>query len=126
MGVGDHCREIVPDWNIDGFNVDDVVVFGAHRPCPSLAIELTEPAISITSNGNRVEHEAGQVVHLDVGQESLKRGLCKADPSPGDLLKITLDGLVERPNGTSKQFEIKIARRDAVDSEESDIAVIEF
>jgi hypothetical protein len=81
--------------------------------CPSITIELTEPADSINSKGDRVAHDEGEVVQLDVAQESLKRALRAADPSPGDLVKITLENLVKRPNGIGKEFGIKIARRAA-------------
>lgn len=82
-------------------------------PCPSITIELTETADSINSKGQQVEHDVGEVVQLDVAQESLKRALRTANPSPGDLVKITLENLVKRPNGIGKEFGIKIARQAA-------------
>lgn len=82
------------------------------RACPSITIELIEPADSISSKG-RARHDAGEVVQLDVAQESLKRALRAADPSPGDLLKITLENLVQRPSGIGKEFGVKIARQAA-------------
>lgn len=80
------------------------------KACPSITVELTEPAVSMNGKGERAEHDAGEVVQLDVGQESLKRALRVADPSPGDLVKITLMALVKRPGGTGKEFGVKIAR----------------
>jgi hypothetical protein len=61
----------------------------AGEPCPQLSIEL---------------------VVLNAGQVSLKRAVKAADPKSGDLIKITLSNLVKTPNGTVKEFDIKIAR----------------
>jgi hypothetical protein len=87
--------------------------------CPSITVELIEPAVSISGKG-RAQHDKGEVVQLDVAQESLKRALRTADPSPGDLVKITLDRLAKRPNGVGKEFGIKIARQ-AVVTEVADL-----
>ena len=99
--IGQHVTGKVLDYGTDtgrDFN---------KNVCPSITIELTESALSINSQGDRVEHDAGETVRLDVGQESLKRALHEADPSPGDLVEITLENLVKRPNGTGKEFGIK-------------------
>jgi hypothetical protein len=78
--------------------------------CPSAAIELTEKAASFTKDGDRSEHQAGELVQLNAGQVSLKRALRAADPKPGDLVKITLINLAKTDRGTVKEFDIKIAR----------------
>lgn len=93
------------------------------KVCPSITIELTEPADSISGKG-QARHDEGEVVQLDVAQESMKRALRAANPSPGDLIKITLENLTKRPNGVSKEFGVKIARQssevEAVDLDDSD------
>jgi len=78
--------------------------------CPSATIELTENAASFNKDGDRSEHEAGSLVQLNAGQVSLRRALRAADPSPGDLVKITLVNLAKTDKGTVKEFDIKIAR----------------
>jgi hypothetical protein len=92
--------EYAPDGGTD---------FAGNR-CPSIAIELTEKAASVNKDGDRTDYDAGEIVQLNAGQVSLKRALRAADPSPGDLVKITLENLVKTTNGTVKEFGIKIAR----------------
>ena len=82
----------------------------AGDPCPSAAIELTEPAASYNKEGERTDFEAGTIIQLNAGQVSLKRALRAADPSPGDLVKITLANLAKTDKGTVKEFNIQIAR----------------
>jgi hypothetical protein len=84
--------------------------------CPLIAIELTEPAASINKEGVRTDLPTGEIVQLNAGQVSLKRALRAADPSPGDLVKITLENLVKTANGSVKEFGLKIARGAAVSS----------
>ena len=91
------------------FSHDGGTDFAGNR-CPSIAIELTEKAASINKEGDRTDYDAGEIVQLNAGQVSLKRALRAADPSPGDLVKITLDNLIKTANGTVKEFGIKIAR----------------
>jgi len=91
------------------FSHDGGTDFAGNR-CPTIAIELTEKAASVNKEGDRTEYPAGEIVQLNAGQVSLKRALRAADPSPGDLVKITLENLVKTPNGTVKEFGIKIAR----------------
>ncbi len=86
------------------------------NPCPTVAIELTEKAASINKEGERTDFDAGELVQLNAGQVSLKRALRAADPSPGDLVKITLESLVKTDKGTVKEFGIKIARGAGVSS----------
>ena len=102
--AGQHVTGKVLEYAIDG-GTD----FAGNR-CPSIAIELTEPAASINKEGERTDFDAGEIVQLNAGQVSLKRALRAADPSPGDLVKITLENLVKTSNGTVKEFGIKIAR----------------
>lgn len=102
--TGQHVTGKVIEYAIDG-GTD----FAGNR-CPSIAIELSEPAASINKEGERTDFPAGELVQLNAGQVSLKRALRAADPSPGDLVKITLENLVKTANGTAKEFGIKIAR----------------
>jgi len=101
---GQHVTGKVLEYSIDGgtdFN---------QNPCPTVAIELVEKAVSVNKEGERTTHEAGEIVQLNAGQVSLKRALRAADPSPGDLVKIELQSLAKTANGTVKEFGIKIAR----------------
>lgn len=107
---GQHVTGRVLEYAIDG-GTD----FAGNR-CPSVAIELTEPAASINKEGERTNFDEGEIVQLNAGQVSLKRALRAADPSTGDLVKITLENLVKTANGTVKEFGIKIARGAATSS----------
>lgn len=78
--------------------------------CPQLSVELIEPAASFTKEGQRTDFPAGELVVLNCGQASLKRAVRAADPSPGDLVKITFSGTFQAAKGTGKEFDIKIAR----------------
>ena len=113
---GQHVTGKVLEYAIDG-GTD----FAGNR-CPSIAIELTEPAASINKEGERTNFDAGEIVQLNAGQVSLKRALRAADPSPGDLVKITLDNLVKTANGTVKEFGIKIARGAGVTTKPAAVA----
>lgn len=106
--AGQHVTGRVVDYNPTGGNDFN------EQPCPQIAIELTEAAASINKEGERTNFEAGELVQLNAGQVSLKRALRAADPSPGDLVKITLSDLVRTSKGTVKEFSIKIARGAAV------------
>lgn len=80
------------------------------EPCPSLEIELTEPAASFDKNGNRTDYQPGEMVSLNCGQVSLKRAVRAAAVDPGDLIKLTLTGLEPGNKGTVKVFGVKVAR----------------
>ncbi len=102
--TGQHVTGKVVDYSIDG-GTD----FNGNR-CPQLAVELTEAAASFNKEGDRRDYDAGEMVNLTCGQASLKSAIRRADPSPGDLIKITLTEFAKTSNGTAKVFEIKIAR----------------
>jgi hypothetical protein len=108
--AGQHVTGRVVDYNLTGGNDFN------EQPCPQIAVELTEPAASINKEGERTDFEPGELVQLNAGQVSLKRALRAADPSPGDLVKITLSDLVKTAKGTVKEFSIKIARGAAVNT----------
>ena len=79
--------------------------------CPMLSIELTEKAASFNKEGERTDHEAGSLVNITAGQVKLKSVITRADPTPGDLIKVELTGVTKTANGnTLKEFDIKIAR----------------
>lgn len=80
------------------------------EPCPQLAVELIEPAASISKEGERTDYPAGELVVLNCGQVSLQRAVQVATLNNGDLVKITLSNLAKTQNGTVKEFEIKVAR----------------
>lgn len=80
------------------------------EPCPSLEIELTEPAASFDKNGTRTDYQPGEMVSLNCGQVSLKRAVRAAAVDPGDLIKLTLTGLEPGNKGTVKVFGVKVAR----------------
>jgi hypothetical protein len=92
-----------------GYQIDGGTDFGGN-PCPQLELELTEKSASFNKDGERTDFAAGELVQLTCGQVSLKRAVRKADPTPGDLVKIELQNLVKTANGTVKEFGIKIAR----------------
>ncbi len=79
--------------------------------CPALALDLIEPADSFTKSGERSTHEAGETVQINAGQVSLKRAVRKADPRPGDLVRIVLVNIAKLKGGrTVKEFAISVAR----------------
>lgn len=101
---GQHITGKVVDYSPEGgtdFN---------GNTCPSATIELTEAGASFNKDGDRTDFPVGELVQLNAGQVSLKRALRAADPSPGDLVKITLINLAKTDKGTVKEFDIKIAR----------------
>lgn len=78
--------------------------------CPQLTVELVEPAASFNKQGERTDYPAGDLVLVTCGLVSLKRAIKAADPSPGDVVKILIEGLERVPNGTVKVFKLQIAR----------------
>ena len=107
---GQHVTGKVLEYSLDGgtdFN---------GSPCPTVAIELVENAASFNKDGDRTNHDAGEIVQLNAGQVSLKRALRAADPAVGDLVKIELQSLAKTDKGSVKEFGIKIARGAGVSS----------
>ena len=108
IGWGDYAGQ-----HVTGYVTDYDPIGGtdfAGNVCPSAGIELTEPAASFDKAGTRTDFPAGELIQLNAGQVSLKRALKAAQPAPGDLVKITIEGLAKTANGTVKEFGIKIAR----------------
>lgn len=102
--VGQHVTGKVLEYSADGGTDYN------NNPCPAAAIELIEAAASFNKDGDRSDHNAGEIIQLNAGQVSLKRALRAADPNPGDLVKITLKNLAKTDKGSVKEFDIKIAR----------------
>ncbi len=92
--------------------------------CPLLEVELTEKAASFSKDGSRTDFDPGEVVRLTIGQVNLKDQVRRANPTPGDLVKITMAGTEKAANGnTFKRFTVQIAKdaataTPAVDSSE--------
>ena len=102
---GQHITGRVVEYAIDG-GTD----FNGGK-CPLLSIELTDKASSFNKEGERTDHEAGSLVNITAGQVKLKSVITRADPTPGDLIKVELTGVTKTANGnTLKEFDIKIAR----------------
>jgi hypothetical protein len=102
---GQHVTGRVVEYAIDG-GTD----FNGGK-CPLISIELTEKAASFNKEGDRTDHEAGTIVNITAGQVKLKSVLRKADPAPGDLVKVELTGVAKTANGnTLKEFTVQIAR----------------
>lgn len=81
------------------------------RVCPQIEVELTERAASFNKAGDRSNFEPGERVVVTCGSYELKRAVPAADPKPGDLIKILLDGEDDLPNGnTVKRFSLQLAR----------------
>ena len=102
--IGQHVTGKVLDYDPMGgtaFNGD---------PCPQITVELVAPAASFNKAGERTDFDTGEIVVINAGLVSLKRGLKAADPAPGDVIKIELVNLAKTTNGTVKEMGIKIAR----------------
>lgn len=116
--AGQHVTGRVVDYAIDGGTDYD------GNKCPLLAIELTEPAASFNKDGERTDIEPGEIVQITAGQVKLKAQIRKADPSPGDLMKIELMAVERTASGrTLKDFDLKIARGAGGSSKPSAAAV---
>jgi hypothetical protein len=103
-----------PEQHVTGrvieYSIDGGTDYAGNK-CPILAIELTEKASSFNKEGVRTDIEAGEIVQITCGQVKLKAGVRRADPSPGDLMKIELTNVSRTSTGnTLKDFGIKIAR----------------
>lgn len=78
--------------------------------CPLLVLELVEPASSFSKDGTRTDFNAGDMVTITAGQANLRRNVLAAQPSAGDVIRITRTANAKTANGTAKLFEIQIAR----------------
>lgn len=80
------------------------------NPCPQVSMELREDTYSINKHGERFDHPAGDLIVINAGVASLKRAVLAANPTAGDLLKISYSGTYKTKEGEGKEFDIKIAR----------------
>lgn len=78
--------------------------------CPQMVLELLDPASSFSKDGTRTDFQAGEMVTITAGQASLRRNVLAAQPSSGDVIRITRTANAKTANGTAKLFEIQIAR----------------
>ena len=82
----------------------------AGNPCPQVSLELRAPTFSVNKQGQRTEHQPGDLVVMNAGLVSLKRAVLAMQMQPGDLIKITFARLVPTSTGTVKEFDVQIAR----------------
>jgi hypothetical protein len=80
------------------------------QPCPQVVIDLTARAYSVNKQGERFDYDAGDLVTVNAGLANLKAAIRKADPAPGDLLKISFSDTDKASKGTVKVFNVKIMR----------------
>jgi hypothetical protein len=81
------------------------------RSCPQVSIILTEQGHSHSKQDGWSSFNAGELVVINCGQASLKRAVQTARLRPGDLCKITMQGIENIKGGkTVKVFGIKVKR----------------
>lgn len=85
------------------------------NPCPLVVVLLTEKAASISKDGDRTDHDPGEIVNVSGGPTGLDRALKAANLKRGDLTKITLVELIPVNKGKFKKFGIKVARGKGMD-----------
>lgn len=108
FGWGDRVGQTVTGKVLDYDPVGGTDANG--NVCPQLSIEIMDQAYSFSRNQGWTTYDRGELVVINCGLVSLKRGLRAANPGPGDLIKITMANLVPSKNGTVKEMDIKIAR----------------
>jgi hypothetical protein len=79
----------------------------AGEPCPALELELIRTGHSFTK-GEWTTYEAGEVVLISCGQAKLKKGVRRAQPRIGNLIKIEMTGEQRVSNGTMKAFRVSV------------------
>lgn len=81
------------------------------KPCPLLVGELVEACDNYKDKGTTLERlNAGELVSVTAGQANLKRGLLAADPTPGDVVRMSFTDTYKTANGEGKVIEVAIAR----------------
>lgn len=81
------------------------------NPCPLITVELAASAASFNKAGERTNYPAGDLVNVTCGQAGLKAAVQRAAINVGDMIKITMSGVIKTNKGNDmKQFELKIAR----------------
>lgn len=84
------------------------------NPCPRVSLQLRAPAFSVNKQGQRTDHQIGDLVVMNAGLVSLKRAVQAMQIKPGDLVKIAFARLVPVAGGEVKEFDVQIARGAAV------------
>lgn len=107
-------------WSYDiGQTLIGKVVSTATTPegYPEIVLEVTEPTRSFAEKKNEwTDIAVGHRVVLTCRLSNLRKGILRADPKAGDMLRIELESLFETPKGQSKIFDIKIARTEQAPS----------
>lgn len=85
------------------------------NPCPLWIVKLTKPAASINKDGERTNHDAGEIVSVSGGPTGLDRALKAAQFKRGDLGAVTLIELIPVAKGKFKKFGVKVARGKGMD-----------
>lgn len=87
--------------------------------CPQISMDLSADAVTLR-DGERQTIESGEAVTINAGQASLKKALKKAQPKPGDKVKISFVDTAKTAKGTAKVFEVAIKRAAPVGGGEED------
>src|SRR5260370_14693700 len=85
-----------PGQNVIGYvaeySIDEGTDFRGNK-CPHLVLELTEDTLSFNKDADHAEHQSGEFINITCAQASLTSAIRRTDPSPADLLRITLTDL---------------------------------
>lgn len=80
------------------------------KPCPEVEIELAQATYSVTKEGERFEHEAGDVVKVTAGLANLKKAVRAAKVQTGDEIWLKFTSTEKVPKGTVKIFSARVRR----------------
>lgn len=82
-----------------------------NNECPQVSGFLTKDADNYTEKGTKLEKlKAGELVNLTCGQANIKKGIKMADPTRGDILRVTFADIYTTGKGEGKEFKVQIAR----------------
>jgi hypothetical protein len=98
----------VLDVEVLAYSNDGGAALGGHQ-VPELTGRLLAPSTSFRKKGTEmVNLDAGSEITVTAAQVRLANRLTKADPKPGDRIKITYLGVQRLPNGnTVKDFKVQ-------------------
>jgi hypothetical protein len=83
-------------------------------PCPQIILTLIEPCVTFRDKGaTKLEVDAGELVTITCGQWQLRRKMIAAAPTPHDIVRVEMTGVTKLAKGDSKDFSVRIARRQA-------------
>lgn len=81
------------------------------EPCPQVVGVTVADTIRYKEKGTEREKVTkGTLITLNCGQANLRRTVLAADPTPGDVLRITFEDVTEGSKGDIKLFKAQIAR----------------